>query len=401
MPHTIQKGVRCLSCIPGRTLLLSLAFLAFVFQTSQAEAQEGAQSGGPPLPSACAPEVAQFCADKTNPRETARCLMGRFAELAPQCKQEIERYLQFLAGAEERGGGALSSFGGPNAMGPPIAIVTYDGRYMPGQQSPSLAEHRFFLSLPVHKGEASTVATSLAAGQVRLGESILLDSGKTVPQLLHRYEIGGQYFSRLPEKRMFSVRASAGYSGDKPSEANKDASYSVNMSYGRPASGNGYWMFMAFMTNNSPFLNYVPIPGVIYLHRTPTFTGMFGLPILSMQWTPVNPWAFSLSVFITNVQSEISYGHRNRPQGFLHYGFTQQSYIPHDRGKERDRLTLREQKLSTGLRTPIYRKTQLEIQVGHSFDRSIYIGEGIMNKDRGAADIKPDLFGTLGIKMAL
>lgn len=371
---------------------------AVLFSIS-ANAQE---KSAPPLPSACSDDAVKFCSDKKAPRDVAKCLLSRAAELNPQCKQEIERYIQMMSGAEERGGGALTSFGGSNAMGPPIPLITYSGRVMPGEgeKNPSYSEHKVDFSVPVYKAEGYTIGSSLAAGQLHLGETVKLDNGRELPTDLHRYEVGAQYFSQLSDKRMLTVRASAGYVGDKPSVANKDASYSINLTYGKPASGNGYWIYALYMSNNSPFINFFPIPGVIYMYRTPTFTGLFGLPVLSLQWTPEELWSYSFSLFVTNVQSEIAYGQRNQFQTFLHYSFNQQSYILHQREQDRDRLTLQDQKLAAGFRSVLMKKMQLEFQAGRSFDRTLYIGKGFMNKDRGSATIDADWFGSLGIKVA-
>lgn len=71
---------------------------------------------------------------------------------------------------------------------------------------------------------------------------------------------------------------------------------------------------MVMMSNNSPLGTYVPIPGFFYIYRTPTFTGLFGLPILSMQWTPVNPWSFSFSAFGPTIKSEVTYGTVDKTQ---------------------------------------------------------------------------------------
>ncbi len=353
----------------------------------------------PPLPSSCSSEVKNFCSDKSSPRDIVKCLMGHFSELAPQCKQEIERYIRVLSEAEERGGGALASFGGPNAMGPPLPLLSYDGRFMPGDDSASLSENKFGFSMPFYKGDEYTLGASLAVSQLRFGETLTLDNGKKISKDFHRYELGTQYFSQLSEKRTFSVRASAGYAGDEPSEASKDLSYSLHISYGKPGSGNGYWVYMLMMTNNSPFINFLPIPGVMYIYKTPTFTGMFGFPVVTMQWTPVMPWSYSLSIFATNIQAEVAYGQRNRGQGFISYGMNQQTYMPHEREKDRERLTIQDQKISAGFRMPIMKLMQMELQAGRSFDRSVYVGEGLMNKDGGSTSLEADWFGSLGIRM--
>ncbi|MGZ3690666.1 MAG: hypothetical protein ACXVAX_04145 [Pseudobdellovibrio sp.] len=372
-------------------LILCLGLISFAAQAAEEKA--------PPVLVRCDAESEEFCHDQKNPKDLFKCLAVNAKNLSRECKQELERFIEMRSEAEERGGGSLTSFGGLNAMGPPVPLISYEGQNIPGNKSTSLIENKFGLSIPLYKDKSYTVAGTLTAGELHLGDSLILNTGRSVPTDLYRYEVGGQYMQPLEEKRLFSFKASAGYAGDKPSQAARDASYSLNFSYGVPGSENGYWMYMLFMTNNSPFINYFPIPGVMYIYRTPTFSGMFGFPILSMQWTPVEPWAYSLSLFGTNFQAEISYGHRDQLQGFIGYGVNQQSYIPSDRTTERERLTLQDQRVSAGLRMLLFKTAQLEFQAGQSFNRSIYVGEGFQKKDGGSLALASDSFMSWSLKI--
>lgn len=376
---------------------LSLAFV-FIFISFKTYADEA--PAPITMPESCKAFIQNFCADKKTPRDTLKCLAENSKSLDDTCKKEIERSIQMLSDASERGGGALTSFGGLNAMGPPIPLFSYEGTAFSGKDSIPMSEHKVNLSAPLYKGDGYSLGGSLAGGQLHLGDGIKLDSGKELPAELYRYEIGFQYFQPLSDKRMLGVRASAGYSGDKPSSAGKDLSYSLNMFYGFPGEGNGYWMLMVFMANNSPLVNYLPIPGVVYLYRTPTFTGMFGFPILSMQWTPAGALSYSLSLFGLTLQSEVAYGARDQYQIFTGYSFNRQSYILSDRIEEKDRLSIQDQKVALGFRFPIKKKAEIEFKAGRSFDRSIYIGNGFNDKSKGLTTVESDSFANLSLKFA-
>lgn len=286
-------------------------------------------------------------------------------------------------------------------MGPPIPLFSYDGRYSGGENGGTkIYENKANLSLPVYKDGSDAFTVSLAGGQLHLDDSLRLDSGTKVPETLSRIELGVQYFHQLPEKRNWGIRGSLGYAGDKPFASSKDMSFSLSGSYGFPGSGNGYWMAMVLMSNNSPFLNYIPIPGIVYMYKTPTFTGMFGFPILAMQWTPVEPWSYSLAILGPTAQTEIAYGHRNQVQVFTGYSLLQQSYIPSERTEDRDRLTLQEQKVAAGVRLGFIKSLPLEIQAGRVFGRSIYMGNGLFNKDRGSVELQDDWIFNVGLKYA-
>ncbi len=242
--------------------------------------------------------------------EDIETLIKQKETLSAECKQQLERMVHMRADAAKSGGGSLAAFGGLNAMGPPVSIFSYETKWMPGDRGTDFNEHKGNISLPVYKSQGQVAAVSLAGSQLHFGETLRFDNGKVVPNTMFRYEAGVQYSKQLPEKKSWGLRGSFGYAGDKPFEADQDSTYSVMANYGYPGE-KGYWSLFAFMSNNSPILNYIPLPGVAYFYKTPTFTGMFGFPVLSMQWTPVNPWAYSVSLFGTTFQAEASYGHRD------------------------------------------------------------------------------------------
>ena len=324
--------------------------------------------------------------------------------LSIECKQELERMIQMRAEAAARGGGSLAAFGGLNAMGPPVPIFSYENRWS-GQSTDdnnktAINEHKGNISLPVHKGKSDVLAVSLAGSQLHFDKTLKFDNGKEAPNTLSRYEAGAQYSKQLPEKKSWGLRGSVGYAGDKPFNASKDTTYSLMANYNYPGE-KGFWSLFAFMSNNNPILNYVPLPGAAYFYKTQNFTGVFGFPILSLQWTPVNPWAYSVSIFGPTFQAEASYGHRDDLQFFVQHGFSVQSYVPSDREERKDRLYLREQKLVLGLRHLLVPKVMLEIQGGRSFDRSMYIGKSFFKKERGQVDIVDDLYASFVLKVLL
>lgn len=298
----------------------------------------------------------------------------------------------------ENRGGSLNSLMQAPAGGRPQPTITYDGSVHPGIKSPRQAENKASLSSPIYGGPGFGVTASLSTAQTNLGDSIYLDNGKALPTTLHRNELGILYSRFTEDKRNFRTRVTAGYAGDENSISN-ELTYSVNASYSYPSeSGNGSWMLMVYSSNNSPLIDYIPIPGFAYILKTPTFTGMFGLPILSMQWMPEDPWVFSFSAFGPIVQSEVAYGMRDKFQSFVSLGMLRQSYLLSDRQNDRDRLTLSEARATTGFRLPLNQTFQMEVQGGRSFARTAYIGSGFLNRDGGKTAIEPDWFLSWGAR---
>ena len=348
----------------------------------------------------CEKERLQFCSTEKDLAAVGSCLIQHDSELSVACKEELQRFAEARSQASARSGGSLSGFGGLNAFGPPIPLFSYEGRMSPSGP-PSFTENKANLSLPVYRNKVDTVALSLAGGDFHFGDPLTLSNGTPVAQNLYRIEVGAQFAHQLPEHKNWSVKASVGYAGDKPFKNAGDVTYSANATYGYPGSKNDFWVLFVFFSNNSSFLNYVPIPGFAYIYKTEAFSGMFGFPIVSMQWTPVYPWSFSLAAFGPTIQSEVAYGSIDQFQVFAGYYWTRQRYIPAVRPDDKFRLTIEEMKAALGARTPIWNSVIGEVQAGRAFDRSVYIGNGLSDRSGGSLSVAPDWYVSWSLKAKL
>ena len=344
----------------------------------------------------CEKETALFCADDSKLQDLVSCLLKHDSELSSDCKKDIERFVTARSQADSRG--ALSSFGGLNALGPAIPLMSYEGRFSPGTDSTSVNENKGSISIPIYQNPKDAVSLSLSGGDLHLGHSLTHDSGNAISDDFYRIESGVLYSHRFENRRLFSFRGSFGYAGDKPFQDSGEKTYSALINYGFPGSGTDYWIVSLFESNNNPLLNVIPIPGFMYIHKTATFTGMFGLPITMMQWTPTTRWTYSISFFGPIIQSEIAYGNVKNIQAFTDFAWNRQNYIPSDRTNNDYRLTFEEKKATVGLRKILFESILSEIQFGYAFNRSIYIGKGFLNKDGGANDLASDWLASWTLK---
>jgi hypothetical protein len=131
---------------------------------------------------------------------------------------------------------------------------------------------------------------------------------------------------------------------------------------------------------------------VIYVHKTEHFTGIFGFPVFSLSYTPNTLWTYSFSVFGTTLTTEAAYGAVTDAQVFLQASFNQQRFILHDRQEDRDRLTFEEKKVGLGVRAPVFSAGVGELQVGRAFDRRLYIGQKILQAEKGLSDLEKQAF---------
>jgi len=345
-----------------------------------------------PLPQ-CEEDRARFCSDRQGGADIRSCLIDHAADVSTACKQDLERFVQ-MRRQELSSGGGLYAFGGP-----PVPLITYDGRYSPGANSSSFTDNRVNITAPVHTTGTDAVSLSLLGSAVHIGNPLTLDSGRQVPADLYRLEAGVSYVSKLPENRNWGVRGSVGSASDKPFASLDDVTFSLGANYGFPASGNGFWRLSVVVSNNSLIGNYIPIPGVGYLYKTDTFSGIFGFPVTSLQWTPLFPWSFSLGIFGPNIHTEAAYGSIDRFQLFSGFYWTRQSYIPSERDNVKDRLTIEEMKASAGFRVPLGESLLAEVQAGPVFDRSIYIGSGPLNRGGGSVSLPSEWYVSTALKL--
>jgi hypothetical protein len=113
------------------------------------------------------------------------------------------------------------------------------------------------------------------------------------------------------------------------------------------------------------------------------------------------PWSFSPAIFGPMVRSEVSYGSIDLVQYFAGFYWTRESYIPSTRDNDKDRLTIEEKKAAVGFRIPVWGPMIGEFQLGQAFDRSVYIGNGLFNKDGGSVSIQDDWYLSASIKVKL
>ncbi len=330
----------------------------------------------------CDPDANRFCQNLKNEADRINCLVSHREEVSTECKEELKRLNQLVKDSGVRSGG-ISSFvgvmGGVGLVPPKKKILSLEG--MTAYEGNPLVINQGKVSLisPMWKKEKQSFTTSLTAGTVKFNERILLPDGQKLGEL-HRLEVGGQY-TKFSENKFFGVRSSLGSAGDKPFHSGRELAFSLNGFYAPRADQDSLWVWTVFLSNNNPLLNYFPIPGFIYFYRKDNFTGMFGLPFMSIQWTPVKKWLLSASFFITNFKTQLTYTTEKQTQWGLGFSVNQQTFLRKKREELTDRLFLNEKRLYLSMRKPFVENILGEIQGGLSFDRSLKEGKRFNDTD--------------------
>jgi hypothetical protein len=196
--------------------------------------------------------------------------------------------------AQEYGGGVLSFLSGGDRAETSAFV-------MPGRAgAPSLAREELNGSGVVARGAADRWTVSGRASELELGATpVVLANGATVPRKLYNVQAGGGYARDLGDRNRWGGSASLGSASDRPFNSFGEVSGGVSAYYQKPSGDRASWVFLLNYSNNRPFLNNVPIPGVAYLSRSAdgTLTWAAGFPFVYARWKPEPEWTLTANAF--------------------------------------------------------------------------------------------------------
>lgn len=344
----------------------------------------------------CDGQIKEFCPAEKTPGSILKCLLANESQITLQCKEEIKRVARALEQVDEQGGRALSVLGGLSSQAPPFPVIAYEGIY--GDGKPAISDQRLNISTPIYQSEEDYFAISLAGAQVHLDKELTLTPGLQAPTDLTRLEIGSQYTRQLSGHRNWGIKGSIGYAADQISGKFNDTVYSLNLNYGYPTASGGFWNFFLLLSDSGPFGKNIPMPGFVYFFKTEDFTALLGFPVLSLQWTPSKDWAYSISALGPAITTEVAYGQIREIQYFTAASWNNQSFKLKKREEDEDRLTIEDKTVAAGARSFIFDYMLAEAKAGYSFDRQIYVGQGIRDMRRGYSEIDAGAFLTISIK---
>jgi hypothetical protein len=343
--------------------------LAFFSLTAFAANQRVAPAGGVP----CHEEVQRFCPGLGGLKEVADCMLKHEAESGPECRVYIAKLKPFVKPGNSMEEDLVSGRGSgrrgiPGLGGRPA--ISYSGWYTPFASPAGIQFHQARASFNVSKSERDTVALSLSGNTTAYDRAVTIPGGATLPSQFYAADVGAQYSHRGDDGHTFSAGAQVGKASDKPLKDKTVVGASV--SYSTPSPPHSRWIFSLFYSNNSTFLNGLPIPGVAYMYVTENFVGIFGFPFASIRWKPRDPWTLSAALFGNNVSVEAAYGERRVIQGFVGFRSQHYSYMRYDRTNADDRVVLADKRVSGGIRFPLFGALEAELEGGYAFGRSVY-----------------------------
>lgn len=280
--------------------------------------------------------------------------------------------------------------------------LSYGGWITPEQVPGDVEQHRLTIQFPVYQGDEDAISFSVGGTSLHFGSGLVLSSsGTSVPIDLWKAELGGSYSHKIDDDKFVGGRVSLGSASDRPFADLGVTTIGASAYYSWASSENSRWMLTLFFSNNNPIVNYIPIPGFVYLYQTKTFIGMFGFPFSSIIWMPTEPWVFTLSFFGPTVNSEIAYGNTKKIQLFTGFSWVQQSYLRDNRPDPKDRLYYAEMHAPLGVRFPVCDGLKSELSGGYSFNRSVSEGTRFTDRENGSASLGNSWFGAWNITLQI
>lgn len=259
-------------------------------------------------------------------------------------------------------------------------------------------QHRFNASYPLYKSELESYTLSLGANELHFAElATLSKTGASVPRTFQKYDLNLGYNRNLAPGKFAGVRGSIGVASDKPFRDPGDTTYNLIGFYAYPGEEQSLWVLTAFMSNNSPILNYIPFPGFFYMSKSDDFVYILGIPLASIIWTPMEKFKVSASAFGPLLNIEASNGMTDKSEVAAGFSWGPQTFIRHDREKRDYRIYYVEKKLTLSYRFNFSEGFNTEFQIGRTFDREIYEGKKYGESQGGKADLESSPF--LGINL--
>lgn len=314
--------------------------------------------------------------------------------------------LTFMTWSWARAQGGPNPFAGmTRSLGlfaPPQPWISYSGSFAPKENPAAIENHRLNLSYPLAKTEKDSYTIGLNLSHLHLSESRTLSkNGLATPKSLQRHDLNLGYNRTLGPMRSLGIRGTIGVASDKPFQDPQDTTFNLSTFYSYPGSNQGIWVLSAFISNNSPILNYVPIPGFFYLKKTDTVTYIVGIPLASVVWTPTEDLRVSASAFGPSLNLEIGQSEQKSWPLFAGFSWTPQTFLRANREDRQDRLFYDEKRLFLGVRKSILGQLSTEFQIGQAYDRRMTEGERFSDFEGGQARFRSSPFAAWNFNLTL
>ncbi|MGZ3771754.1 MAG: hypothetical protein ACXWRG_18905 [Bdellovibrio sp.] len=267
-------------------------------------------------------------------------------------------------------------------------IISYSGIFHKSssfdKQSAGTSFQSIDFSTPLYKTDQDAINLKLT------GEQFSIRPPHVTYSDLYDLRLSLGYTKTIDENRLWSVSGRYGSASDKPFSESSVSTFGMTAFYSFPSeAGPHRWLLLVDYSNNRPILNNLPLPGFAYFYQpSKEFRAIFGAPFASINWQFSENWGMEFFTLVPWIfKGSVSYKVTDFANLYGGMDFSQATYYIAGRSNYKDRLFYDEKKVFVGLKSPLSQTTVAELELGHSFDRSLFVAENYKTRPDDALDI--------------
>jgi hypothetical protein len=219
--------------------------------------------------------------------------------------------------------------------------------------------------------------------------AVFPDTGEPFPDELWNIRIGTGYRHRFESGWIGALDVTVGSPSDKPFASIDEMDINATAVLRVPTRDRDAWIFFLNYGSNREFLPGIPIPGFGYSYRpSDQFSAVVTTGVLSLEYRPIETLTLTASyVAVRTVDVRLTYQVFRPIRLWVGFDWTNERYLLAGRSNPDDRLFYYEKRIRAGAIIGLARQLFIDADVGYSFDRFYFEGEGYSDRDRNRIDV--------------
>jgi len=253
-----------------------------------------------------------------------------------------------------------------------------------------LFQQDFTLSMPLRQSPTDEWYASVRIRNQEFDtRAVLPDTGERFPDELWNVRIGTGYRHRFESGWIGALDVTVGSPSDRPFASMDEIDINATAVLRVPARDRDAWLFFVNYGSNREFLPNIPLPGFGYSYQpSDQLTAVITTGVVSLQYRPVETLTLSASyVAIRTVDVRLTYQVFRPVRLWVGFDWTNERYLRADRANSDDRLFYYEKRIRVGAIIGLARWLFVDADVGYSFDRFYFEGEGYSDRNHNRIDV--------------
>jgi hypothetical protein len=280
------------------------------------------------------------------------------------------------------------------------------GGAAPGMEGDlGLTRHDFSISTPVHQTDRDEWSLTASLREESLDTDLTLPdgAGADAPGELWAVRFGGGYRHRFDNDWIAGLTARVGSASDEPFADADQVTGSASGMLRIPVRRRDAVILTLSFSNNTDFLNRIPIPGVAYLYwPNDRFRALVGFPFVDVMARPTDRLRLDVYYrFLYTAEGRVTCRLAEALRAFAGYGLGNESYFLNESAGDDLRLFYTEQRGFGGLGVGLTESAEIEAGGGYAFDRSYSLSdERNFRRGRGPhVDVDSGPFASAAIRV--